>query len=333
MYKSITQAPHRIEKNMWHNDLTNDQHHSMRCISSSQLKFLHEGNSLEDYKCKYVDRLSKSESSEEFRIGTIAHLAVLEPDKFNKQVFVCDHNKDTIAYREYRLILAMSHIEKDDDKNVLKKKRTIAQIEVDEQKTIIYGKNGGFIRLEDNEEIFLISQSEFKMHETFRDKANSHPEISRMLKTSVIEQSGFAQDPITGLWMSVRGDIRNSAKGYFGDPKTIGKKLTQKNIQDYMVNYGLAIQAAHYHRVGDLIDGFNNYKAFFFIFLSKVYPYSIACFELDRDSLDWGHNKCRMYLDQIAYAQDNNFWPSIDYNETNKRNYKKIGLPYWELRK
>jgi hypothetical protein len=318
----ITRAPFGLAQNKWLENVSNDEHHGMQCISSSMLKYIHKGHSMEDFHYNYILKEAKKEKVDAFRVGTIAHLAVLEPEIFVKNVFVCDLDQKTNAFKEFRLELVTG-------KKADTAKRKKCDLAEEERTTLIETKSGGYIHLERNEEIFICSSEEMRMFEKFMTRAAKHAEINKMLTTSVIEQSGVAQDPETGLWMSLRGDARNN-KGYFADPKTIDKHLTTENIRYYFKDYGLAIQAAHYIETANLIEP-GKYKHFWFIMMSKKAPYELALVKLGPTSLAWGVRKRREILNKIAACEQADLWPGLDARDDGAR-YMSIELPEWELR-
>lgn len=357
MYKKITQAPMGETTNRWLPlDIDNETHHSMKCISSSQIKYIASGKSMFSYHEKYVLKNVDSEFSDAFRVGTIAHLAVLEPEKFEKNVIVCDLDQRTSEFKEFRSLLAktcelpstqntietldykLKSLEEElalsdtkEQKKVIKEKikkteKEILAISKSSQSEPQYTKNGGFIGQRD-EEIFLVKSKEMIMYRTFQKRFEEHKWLSAMLPMCTIEQSGVAQDPETGLWMSLRGDARGDTS--FIDPKTIDDYLSVDSIQRYLSNYQLVIQAAHYIETANLIEP-GRYKNFNFVMMSKKQPYEIAFVRLDKYSMEMGMRWRRQILNKIARCEQADRWPSIDYNDG--QHGLVIKLPPWAIK-
>lgn len=366
MHIKITHPPQNIEKNRWIDGLSNEEHHKLKCISSSHLKFLAQGESLLSYYSKFILKEQKFEIRKEFTVGTLAHLAVLEPEKFEQSVIVCDIDQRTNDFKQFIQDLSRSNnlskepISKVDEEKVqflqeelkfmtdkleqknyktedekasicaaienihttlepilfperfepTKKTKPKKQSENTEFK-VTWTKDGGFIDKNGNEK-FLVKSEEMKMYRTFQKRFEEHPRLPMMLHDSIIEQTGVAQDPETGLWMSLRGDARNN-RGFFLDPKTTEKSLTIPRIEYYIKDYMLPIQAAHYLETANLIEP-SKYQKFFFIMMSKTVPYEIAFVAIEYDYLDLGKKLRRKYLNQIAKCEEKGKWPALDYN-------------------
>lgn len=350
----ITMPPGGIKQNRWLDlDTSNEQHHSMKCISSSQLKFLAGGKSMEHFYQRYISRIVKPSFDDSFRVGTIAHLAVLEPERFEKTVFVCDLDQRTNEYKEYRntflepkefdltetpewekvkcLEDELSQSDTKEQTKVIKEKLKKAKKELDDlakqgnKIEIKFTKNGGFLD-KDKQEIFLVKSEEMEMYRIFQRQFERHKRLNVMIPECVIEQTGVAQDPQTGLWMSLRGDARCD-RGYFIDPKTIGDELSKDSLERYVAQYMLPIQAAHYLEVANLIDGSGKYKKFFFVMMSKKPPFEIALVQLDQDSLEYGFSKRRQILNKIAECEESGKWPTFDCNDYNYG--LTISMPRW----
>jgi hypothetical protein len=336
MHVTITQAPLGDNTNRWLDlNTTNEQHHSLKCISSSQLKHIAGGKSMNSFYRKYILKEGQQEFIKEFMIGTVAHLAVLEPEKFENTVKVCTLDQRTVEYKNFKNSLAFQSKEnpkltllneslksleeelqiadtKEQTKVIKEKikniKKDISSID-DTKPSIIYTKNGGFLN-DQGEEIFLVTEEEMKMFRAYQKQVEDHPRLSIMFHECVIEQTGVAQDPTTGLWLSLRGDAR-CPRGYFIDPKTIADELSEDSIAKYCANYHLAIQDAHYIETANLIEP-NTYKKFFFVMMSKKAPYEIALIQLDAEARSWAKKRRKELLENISKCELSDNWPAID---------------------
>lgn len=89
--------------NRWLDGLTNAQHHALPAISSSAVKYWHKKKSPWAFYQKYIAKqVTPVEFKPEFKMGTLIHLALLEPEKFDKYVFVCDEALNTNKYKDFR---------------------------------------------------------------------------------------------------------------------------------------------------------------------------------------------------------------------------------------
>jgi len=355
MHIKITQAPLGQPKNRWIENITNEEHHTLRCISSSHLKFISDGCSMSSYYKRFILKETAYKSSKVFTTGTIAHLAVLEPERFEKSIVVSDIDQRTKEFKDLRLSLAAKiddteakQLEKTIDelneelkiadtkeqtkviKDKLKKFKTQLQekkLKDSDEVKIKFTKDGGFIN-SDNQETFIVKTEEMNMYKAFQKKFDEHERLSVWVPACIIEETGVAQDPETELWMSLRGDAR-CPRGFFLDPKTIDEPLSTKAIQNYMAKYGLHIQAAHYLETANLIEE-DTYKHFFFVFMSKTDPYDIALVKMDEASIEQGKLERRVLLNKIAECEGKGKWPEFDYNDG--KHAITLGLPAWGFR-
>ena len=361
MYIKITQAPYGNSTNRWlDSSVSNEEHHGLKCISSSQLKYLASGKSPYNFYAKYVEKSTPREFIDAFMIGTLAHLAVLEPEKFEKSVIICDLDQRTNEFKEFRKSLAKPQTTLENNQQLLdfeiniqslakeleeatskeqtkvikdKLKRAKQELKIIEDSQpkddfkVQFTKDGGFINAQ-GQETFLVKNEEMNMFRAYQKQFDNHKRLSVMIPDCEIEQSGVAQDPETGLWMSLRGDARSS-RGYFIDPKTVADELSEKSIEQYCINYHLSIQAAHYIDTANEIEP-GIYKKFFFVMMSKKPPYEIAFIQLDSEATAFGKRKRREMLRLIADCESSGKWPHLDYNNANHGLI--ISLPPWGLR-
>jgi hypothetical protein len=360
MYIKITSPPEGDATNRWLDlNVTNEQHHKMKCISSSSTKYFASGKSpYSFYKNCILKERAPFEPNEAFRIGTLAHLAILEPEKFEKSVVICDLNQATNEFKEFKrsiasppevdheeldkLIIAIQSIEKELSESTSKEQTKVVKEKLKkarhdlvayekfhpvEEYTIRYSKDGGILT-EDGKEIFIVKSEEMKMYRAYQSQVEKHPRLSFMLTECVFEQSGVAQDPETGLWLSVRGDAR-CPRGYFIDPKTMADEITVDNIQKYAVNFHLLLQDAHYTYTANLIEP-GAYKKFFFVMLSKKAPYEIAFVQFDKEDRAWAMNRFKEILHKITQCEQTGKWPTLD--AVNGHAGLTINLPAWGKR-
>src|SRR6202789_3649935 len=153
-------------KNEWLPGITNEQHHAMDAISSTKLKIFY-GEGPDYYNKKYNLKLIPSpKESKNFRDGTNIHELILEEDKFRANTIVFDGDLRTKKGKEEL-----------DFK--------IKQIPSGSQK------------------IKIIDTETLNMYQSCADSVNSNLLFKELQKCGIVELSGTAIDPITGLAMCI----------------------------------------------------------------------------------------------------------------------------------
>lgn len=362
--------------NRWLPNLTNEQHHSLPCISSSAVKYFH-SNSHQAFYRKYVTREFKEMVfRDEFRIGTLIHLAILEPEKFEKYVRVCDADQRTKDFKDYRkeliqtlnnrlkvkidvvepkqielsqkAIFDLQNCENEEVESVLAEikepeiitndlelggvihkaelepevlepkkpkkpkkykntKKAVVPLEEEPEEKILMGKNGGYI-LENGDELFLVKSEEMAMYRAIQRNVQKHPRLSIMLDGCIIEETGVAECPRTGLFLSARGDARHD-NGYFIDPKSINS-LSEKSITYALDQYSYWLQHVHYLYVANLIEP-NKYKYFYFLFVSKE-NYEVCLTHMQAEDIELAWRIYFKILDDIATCEVEHKWKPLD---------------------
>lgn len=372
--------------NRWLDNLTNEQHHSLPAISSSAIKCFYKKSPWVFYQ-KYVLRQTKDiEIKQEFKIGTLIHLAILEPEKFEKTVFVCDESTITNKYKDFRQniinnfnkfndvdIIEQFNIEESDvyaeaaklseqiqeSKKQRIKRNSKNKKQISPEETVIVSptglitesildsveidiapiskdnlelgakiknieicpsKNGGYIV--NGEEIFIIKSHEMTMLKRIQENAKNHDKLNLMLNNcKYIEQSGIAQCPKTGLFLSLRGDARSDL-GYFIDPKSIND-LSIHSMESAQASFCYFLQQAHYLYVANLIEP-GKYDRFYFLYISKESPYEICFTHLNDDAISQSNKLYFNILNEIATCEYKQKWPTLD-----ESNGILLKIPKW----
>ena len=270
------------EKNQWFTSLTNEQHHSMKCISASSIKHWIKNSPWHWYQYYILkNRDPIKDNNDSFLMGTLIHMALLEPELYEKLVVVCDLDQRTKEYKEFI-------------------------------KTI---PDGGYV----------IKSAQKAVIEGIRANVSKHKRAQFLIDQATPEQSGVAKCPVTGLWLSIRGDARG--KDYFIDVKSCNNVSEEECIKA-IINFGYGHQHAHYIETANLIDGYGTYKNFYFLFVSKERPHEVALYHLDADAIAHFTKKRMEVLRQIQKCQDSGKWPGAD----GENHGKIITLPQWGLK-
>jgi hypothetical protein len=324
----------------------------MRAISATKIKAW-SGCSPFYWEAKYVSHRVPSpfEVNKAFVTGTIAHLAILEPEKFEKTVVVCDIDQRTNAFKdwinenfgtfvpEFKPFPQLPEAKQEvidgaivpDVVNENKKplsKAALKKLEKEAEPkgtwTVVTNKNGAYVKGDD--EFFVVTPKEMAMFRTMQKNVAQHKVAGGLLSKGVSELSGVARDPETGLYLNIRGDWKG--EGYFIDVKTT-ETCDVDNIQKSFTQYGYAMQHAQYLETANLIDGAGTYEHFAFLYVAKQAPHEVVLVKLDPRAVEHAIKKRRSTLREIAKCQNSGVWPSVDSNT----GCLEISLPEWYYRK
>lgn len=153
----------------------------------------------------------------------------------------------------------------------------------------------------------------------------AHPLARALLEsTGKAEQSIFAQDPATGVWLRARADYLNDnmldhpvivdlKTSVSADPRDFGRSAA---------DFGYDIQSEWYQHVLGLARGDKNVN-FRFIVVEKSAPYLVSVIELDAEYAAIGRVRMRRAIDTFKECVDKNEWPG--YPET----ANLVGPPTW----
>ena len=302
-------------------------------------------------------------------------LAILEPETFEKTVFVCDETVSTNKYKDFRQKILYNYgkpitsdkltitsyktgeqlvdkmcenisdvyqeaaqlseqiavAKKERAKRNSKKKQVEDKLEeietnfynktetpllkiedivqnVEKDVEVRYSKNGGYIVGDD--EIYFVKSHEMDMLRQIQKNAKDHPKLSLMLPNcQYIEQSGIAQCPKTGLFLSCRGDARSDL-GYFIDPKST-LELSMHSMESSQASFTYFLQHAHYLYTANLIEP-GKYDRFYFLYVSKESPHEICFTHLDDDAVEQANKLYFNILNRIAECEYKQKWPTLD---------------------
>lgn len=153
----------------------------------------------------------------------------------------------------------------------------------------------------------------------------AHPLAHSLLERSgKAEQSLFAQDPETGMWLRARIDhlpdasneqtvIVDLKTSVSADPRDFGRSAAE---------YGYDIQCEWYQHVLELVRGDKNIE-FRFIVVEKSAPYLVSVIELDAEYASIGRVRMRRAIDTFKECLNRNEWPG--YPEI----ANLVGPPTW----
>lgn len=264
-------------------ELSNDDYHADPAIGSSGLKSFKECPAI--YYDKYIapDK-EPTEESKAMRVGSFAHIRLLEPDLFKKEYAVSP---------EFALV------------NKGKKNETLKTMNRN------HGDWGAF-----EDECTAIGKkpilySEYAEITAMANVIRKHPLASRMLMNGQEEMSFFTKDDETGLMIKSRPDYLVKLLDYgvcLIDYKTTSISMSTTKQSNHSFGLGRHIQAAHHKTVAELATGGQIDNVVYITQMVKR-PYLLRFFRMPVHSLQRGMDERRIYLNGIAECISNNEWP------------------------
>lgn len=261
-------------ENKWVENLTNEQYHAMSgFVSSSGVR--EALKSPRSFYRKFV--MGERESpSKAMQLGSIVHLAILEPDKFR---FRFKMQPDFGNMRT----------------NVAKEKRD-AWLKDQPQDAVILDE-GDYGRV-------------MKMIDSVLGYNSGM--IPRMLAGSIYEKSGLFRDKETGLACRIRPDILKSDLSLMPDFKT-SRSADKDYFSRAIWNYGYATQLQFYAHGIEQIHGKRPDQSCFIVVESQE-PFDTCIFEMDEAMKSRGDIEVRHGLNLISRCLKDGQWPGYQPN-------------------
>lgn len=155
-----------------------------------------------------------------------------------------------------------------------------------------------------------------------------HPVASALFEpgSGKPEQSAFAQDTDTGIWLRSRFDWLPNTDGgrlILGDYKTT-RSAEPSAISKAMANYGYHQQNAFYVDIAATL-GLAESIAFVFVFQEKTPPYLVTVVQLDDEAVRIGRALNRQAIDLYAECSAADTWPGYAPAD----DIPLISLPSW----
>jgi len=128
------------------------------------------------------------------------------------------------------------------------------------------------------------------------------------------EQSLFAPDPDTGVWLRARIDRLPEASGSGQSLAIDLKTSTSADPRDFMrsaAEYGYGVQAEWYQHVLRLTRGDTD-MAFLFVVVEKAAPHLVSVIELDAEFAQIGRQRMRRAIDLFKTCRDADEWPGYE---------------------
>lgn len=277
-------------------DLSNDDYHADKAIGSSGLKCFAQVPAI--YHYQYLSGLYERDETAASRFGTHAHIALLEPELFDKQFVVAPEMAVLNKGKKNEKTAPMNRVHAD-------WKAFAAEVEETGKTPMLY--------------------SEYQRAKAMSEAIASHELARSMLTGGRAEMSFFAEDEETGLMMKARPDYLVTVKGVGNvlvDYKTTGLALGIEKQSYHAFSLGREIQAYHHKHVTELASK-GVIAEVVYITQMQDAPYLVRVFRMPEEGLRIGEEKCRNFLNQIAECHDTGVWQG--YPET----IEDYTIPRW----
>lgn len=140
------------------------------------------------------------------------------------------------------------------------------------------------------------------------DSVLTHPVAGPLFEAGTPEQSIYATDSATGVWMRGRVDWTTQSEG---SPLLVDLKTTvsadPSEFSRSVVRYGYDLQAAWYRMIWAQATGRKPH--FVHVLAEKKAPFLVSVVELDQDFLEVGEIHARSALDSYARCMASGDWP------------------------
>ncbi len=167
----------------------------------------------------------------------------------------------------------------------------------------------------------VVSPDEWECVQATSDAIRNHPAAKAALAQGRAEQSLFWEDPIEELQCKCRTDWISG--NIIADIKTTDD-ASQGEFARTIDNFGYHVQAA-FNLDGAAALGAGP-EHFLFISAEKSPPYAVAVYELEPASIEVGRSKYRRWMRQFKHCMETEQWPGYSSN------IETISLPNWSFR-
>lgn len=253
----------------WMENVSDDDYHSSKdYISSTGVRHL-----LRSPKYFHAVAMEKIEieETEAMRFGKIAHLAILEPSKFQEK---------------YMIIPDFGAMQSS-------KNRAARDAWIESQKP-------GSV---------FCTQIQMDRLQMMIESLLSHPVATQLIKDGVAEASGYFKDQETGLLCRIRPDYLKHDLSVMIDFKTT-RDASFKAFQREIWNYRYDVQLAFYRMGVEAIHG-RLPETSCFIAIEKEPPFDIAVYAVDDFLLEKGMLDVKKALGLCLDSLQRNVWPGL----------------------
>ncbi|MCK5614621.1 PD-(D/E)XK nuclease-like domain-containing protein [Candidatus Pacearchaeota archaeon] len=267
-----------------HADISNWDYHKSAGLSSTSIK---KAKVPSDYKL-HIDGKLPFKKTDSMTIGTALHALVLEPETFKHEVAIAPSEPK-------RPTKAQLNAKKRTDKAQelidfwsrwdAKHAHIETHISIDTMSTII----------------------------NMRDELMEHPEARETLEDvgNRYEQSGWYEDPESGLLCKYRPDLKNN--WCLADLKSCAD-ASFGGFMKAIGNLEYHVSAAHYLE-GERALGLSDHNLFRFLAVESTYPHRVAVYDLTGEDLARGYKARNKYINTIKACTESGVWPGLNNNQ------------------
>jgi hypothetical protein len=276
----------------WKPEMTHEDYHADKtAVGNSNLKtILKSGQS-------FVSAMTTvKEQTEPMRFGTLAHMAILEGQKFLDRYIVMPEFWGFTQKGE-----------KTNNANCKEVKDAKARWEMEQAPGAV------IVTQEERDDLIGMIESVIK-----------HPDAFNILKDGQTEISGYYADPVTGIKCKIRPDFLSLNLGVLADVKT----TTDCSIEEFsktIWNLRYDFQMGQYCEGSSIISK-KKIEFGTFIVVEKKPPYEVAVYIADDLCMEIGQLDYRRALDQLKFEMESG-WQRYQMGMQN------ISLPFYAVQK
>lgn len=154
----------------------------------------------------------------------------------------------------------------------------------------------------------LLTAGDFEDVLMVRDAVHADPWVNAIIANSnaVVQQSAYAIDPVTGVLVRCRPDLRRPDLALKVDLKS-ARSAHPEAFARAVIDYGYHAQEAHY--TDTWVDAGGEAEAFAFLVVEKKAPFAFAVYELPPSIVEEGRAAMRKALNQYADCLRTDQWP------------------------
>lgn len=272
----------------WQPDLSDVEYHADKsAVGSSSVRQM-----LRSPKAFLHSFLNGSEPTDPMKFGTLAHMAILEGDKFRERYVVMP---EFVGYTKTG--------ERTTNPNATDIKIQKAQwLES-------VGPDAVIVTTEERDHLFGMIES-----------VVNHKDAFALLKDGKTEISGYYRDPETGIKCKIRPDFLGFNLGVLADVKTT-TDCDMSAFSKSIGNLQYHVQMAMYCEGASIISG-KKIEFPAYIAIEKKAPYEVEVYVADEAMMEIGTMEYHKALRALRKAIDTDTW-------TRPSGLKNIGLPHW----
>lgn len=249
----------------------------------------------------YVHEKPAEKPQKHFELGTMCHMAFLEPELFSHYVI---EPKESMASKDGVTTLIRFYERLNCCENAVLDDWGIAALKDQLQQL----KAQCTYKIVDKESQAIIDI----VSENYKRYGNGI--IPRILKGATAETSFYTKDPVTGLKVKIRPDYFNIKENIGVDAIISFKTTTAQDIRKFFYDtakYKYELSEGMYQETASHVTG-RKFNVTIMIMLQTCPPYMIAVFWWDPEDLQNGKYKYRHAMDTIKECTDRGMWPGFE---------------------